>query len=159
METDDKDGQDKTIPIASDVKDGVTKGVKGVGRILGEFKDFAIRGNMMDTAVGIVIGSAFTTLVHSIVNNLIMPFVTYFTAGVKFEQLEWNGIAYGQTISALITFIIVAAVVFVMVKAINALRRISPVKSEEEEAEETATEVEVLKEIKELLIKQQETSK
>ena len=108
--------------------------------MLKEFKKFAIRGNMMDLAVGVIIGGAFNSLVTSLVDNIIMPilslvvgrldFSNWFIAldGKKYETLELAQkagtatINYGVFISGLLNFIIMAFVVFLIVKGMNALR-------------------------------------
>ncbi|MDR1815419.1 MAG: large-conductance mechanosensitive channel protein MscL [Clostridiales Family XIII bacterium] len=121
---------------------------------LAEFKAFALRGNVMDMAVGIVIGTAFTAIVTALVQNIIMPIVGYATGGVDFSQLafpagrtaEDGGIAYGMFIQAVVTFIIIAFVVFLIVKMLN---KLSGPKKEEPPA--GPTEAELLAEIRDLL--------
>lgn len=108
--------------------------------MLQEFKKFAIRGNMIDLAVGVIIGGAFNSLVSSLVNDIIMPVLGVFTGGLDFSnwfisldgthydtlaQAQEAGAAtlnYGVFISGLLNFIIMAFVVFLMVKGINKLR-------------------------------------
>lgn len=110
--------------------------------MLKEFKEFAIKGNVADMAVGIVIGAAFTSIVQSLVNDIIMPVVGYITGGVDFSEifivLAGEGpfetvqaakeagavtINIGLFINAVIAFLIVAWVLFIIVKAMNRLRR------------------------------------
>lgn len=97
-----------------------------------EFKEFALQGNMLDMAIGIVIGSAFTAIVTAIVDNLIMPLVGALTAGVDFSKLEANVMGvpftYGVVITALIKFIIIAFVLFLIVRAMNKFKKEEPVK-------------------------------
>jgi len=109
--------------------------------ILGEFREFAVKGNVVDMAVGIVIGGAFGTIVSSLVNDIIMPPIGLALAGINFSDLfitlspgeyasleeakaagaaTWN---YGQFINAVISFFIVSLAIFALVKAINQLRR------------------------------------
>ena len=112
--------------------------------MLKEFKKFALRGNMIDLAVGMIIGSAFTSIVNSLVNDLIMPIVSLFTGKVDFsnwfialdgntyttlEAAQLAGAAtfnYGTFISNVINFIIMAFVVFLFVKAMNKLKKDEP---------------------------------
>ena len=109
--------------------------------MLKEFKEFIARGNVMDMAVGIIIGAAFTAIVTSLVADVIMPFVGVATAGIDFGDLylaldgnEYANLAaaeaagaatvkYGAFINALINFLIVAFVVFMLVKGVNSLKR------------------------------------
>jgi large conductance mechanosensitive channel len=106
-----------------------------------EFKKFIMRGNVLDMAVGIIIGSAFTSVVQSLVNDVIMPPIGRLLGGVDFSDLFINlgpdayatlaeaqeagaaTINYGLFLSAVITFLIVAFVVFLMVKAFNKLQK------------------------------------
>ncbi|MGD9537661.1 MAG: large conductance mechanosensitive channel protein MscL [Alphaproteobacteria bacterium] len=109
--------------------------------MLKEFKEFISRGSVIDLAVGIVIGAAFTSVVNSLVNDIIMPPIGLALAGINFSDLfitlspgsyasleeakaagaaTWN---YGQFINAIISFLIVSFAIFVLVKAINRLRR------------------------------------
>ena len=93
--------------------------------MLKEFKEFALKGNMMDLAVGVIIGAAFKYVVTSLVDNVIMPFVAMFTGSLNFDKWVIPGteIKYGTFISAVINFIIMAFIIFLMVKAMNKLRR------------------------------------
>ena len=135
-----------------------------------EFKTFAMRGNVIDLAVGVVIGGAFGKITTSIVNDIIMPCISMLTGGVNFA--DWKlvlkeavanaegvidpatevAILYGNTIAIIIDFIIIAFAVFCMVKAINSLHR-----KKEEPAPEPAPEPEpsaeekLLTEIRDLL--------
>lgn len=88
-----------------------------------EFKKFIARGNVMDMAVGIIIGGAFTTIVNSLVNDMINPLLGLF-GGMNFDQLQWNitgevVLYYGRFITAIINFLIMALVVFILVRTIN----------------------------------------
>ena len=119
-----------------------------------EFKAFAMRGNVIDLAVGVVIGGAFGKITTSIVNDIIMPFISIITGGISFEDWKWVlkeavvnaegveevaeiAIKYGNTIAIILDFIIIAFAVFCMVKAINSLH-----KKKEEPAPEPAPEPE-----------------
>ena len=94
--------------------------------MLKEFKKFILRGNVVDLAVGVVIGAAFTSVINSIVINIINPLIALFYGGHKFDAqhftIHGNVFTYGSVISSIITFIIVAAVVFFfVVQPINKL--------------------------------------
>ena len=109
--------------------------------IVQEFKEFAVKGNVVDLAVGIIIGGAFGTIVKSLVDDVIMPPIGYVTGGVDFSDLFWDptgseytsldaareagapAIAYGLFINNVITFLIVAFAVFLLVKGMNRLKR------------------------------------
>ena len=126
-----------------------------------EFKEFISRGNVIDLAVGIIIGSAFTAIVNSLVKDLIMPGVGFLIGGLKFDQYKWVlapaaegveevAITYGNFIQQTVDFLIIAFVVFVMVKAINSFRRKEEPKPEEPKISD---EVKLLTEIRDLLKK------
>ena len=88
-----------------------------------EFKKFIARGNVMDMAVGIIIGGAFTTIVNSLVNDIINPLLGLF-GGMNFDKLEWNitgdvVLYYGKFITSIVNFLIMAFVVFILVRTIN----------------------------------------
>ena len=103
-----------------------------------EFKAFALKGNVMDLAVGVVIGGAFGKIVSSLVNDIIMPFVGQLLGGLDFTSLKWvlspavyegeslvkaeNALLYGQFLQSVLDFLIVALSVFVLVRALNRLR-------------------------------------
>jgi large conductance mechanosensitive channel len=108
--------------------------------MLKEFREFALKGNMVDLAIGVIIGAAFGGLVQSVVNDVLMPIIGLVTGGIDFSQMyvqlkgdpgatlalaKQNGatIAYGNFITLLINFLIVAWVLFMVVKAMNALKR------------------------------------
>lgn len=147
---------EKITPDTEQVKEHVEKRVRGIKKLIQEFKDFAMRGNMIDMAVGIVIGTAFTAMVQSIVNDTFMPLVEYFIGGgaADYEGLKWHTVNYGMTISAIINFIILAAIVFVVVKAMNALSNIAKKEQEKDDDVQVATELAVLEEIRDLLEEQ-----
>ncbi len=90
---------------------------------MNEFKKFIARGNVIDMAVGIIIGGAFTAIVTSLVNDIINPLLGLF-GGMNFDQLEWNitgdvVLYYGKFITAIINFLIMALVIFILVRMIN----------------------------------------
>jgi large conductance mechanosensitive channel len=93
-------------------------------RLWQEFKAFAFKGNMIDLAVGIVIGTAFTGIVQSLVKNVIMPSIALITPTPDYSQWSYRDINYGQFVGEVVNFVIVAAAVFlVVVKLIGALVR------------------------------------
>jgi len=91
-------------------------------KFMEEFKKFICRGNVMDMAVGVIIGGAFTAIVTSLVNDVINPLLGIF-GGMNFDQLVWNvngaAIAYGKFITAVINFLIMALIIFVIVRTMN----------------------------------------
>ncbi|MBM0046659.1 large conductance mechanosensitive channel protein MscL [Anaerococcus sp. mt242] len=93
-----------------------------------EFKNFIQKGSVLDMAVGIIMGSAFTAIVNSLVEDLLMPIITGLTAGVDFEDLVVNvggaTLKFGNLINAIITFLIISLVLFLILKSMN---RIEPV--------------------------------
>ena len=122
--------------------------------MLQEFKAFAMKGNVVDLAVAVVIGAAFGKIVTALVSNLITPLVGMFMGGVDFTSLSYvvgeSVFGYGAFIQAVIDFTIVAFVIFLMVKAINKAQ--GPAE-EEEKAPAGPTEVELLTEIRDSLKK------
>ena len=132
-------------------------------KFFGEFKKFIMRGNVMDLAVGVIIGAAFSAIVTSLVNDLIMPFIGLATGGINFKDqfvvlkyapgvdpattsyltyqeatdagaTVWG---YGAFITALINFLVIALVIFLLVKAINKIAEKAKKKEEEKPAEPT----------------------
>ncbi len=105
--------------------------------LVSEFREFAVRGNVVDLAVGVIVGAAFNGIVKSLVDQVIMPPIGLLTGGLDFSRFEWVlrndvpgteeiekvSIQYGAFANTLIQFLIVAFVVFLMVKGINHLRR------------------------------------
>ena len=141
-----------------------------------EFKAFAMRGNVVDMAVGVVIGGAFGKITTSIVNDIIMPLISMLTGGVDFTQWKWIlkeavldaegavvsaevAVNYGNTIAIILDFIIIAFAVFCLVKGLNSLRRKeeepAPEPAPEPEAPPAPTAEELLGEIRDLLKERQ----
>jgi len=135
-----------------------------------EFKTFAMRGNVIDMAVGVVIGGAFGKITTSLVNDILMPLISMLTGGVDFSQWKWVlkeavldaegavvnaevAVNFGNTIAIILDFIIIAFAVFCMVKALNSLRRKKeePEAPAEPEAPPAPTTEELLSEIRDLL--------
>ena len=93
-------------------------------RIIKEFKEFVNRGNVMDLAVAVIIGSAFQNIVNSIVNDLIMPLIALVGGWAKLDDLRFGPFNYGKLIANILHFLIVAFVVFLVVKALNRAKEI-----------------------------------
>ena len=101
-------------------------------RFFEEFKDFINRGNVIDLAVAVVIGAAFTAIVNSIVGDLIMPLISALTGGFHFPDMKFvlpfgageSAITYGNLINAIIQFLVIALVVFCIIKALNSMKKI-----------------------------------
>ena len=125
-----------------------------------EFKDFIAKGNVMDMAVGIIIGAAFTAIVTSLVDDLINPIISLFMGGIDFSGMgirlsdgEDGAIfAYGNFIMALINFLIIAWVVFLLVKMVNRVKDAATAPEEEAPEEPKGpTQEELLAEIRDAL--------
>ena len=121
---------------------------------LRDFRDFINRGNVIDLAVGIVIGTAFTAIVNSLVNDLIMPLIGILTGGIDFSGLAITvgeaSLTYGNFFQAVFNFLIIALAVFWIVKAVNRFRR-----TEEAEPAAPTTEERLLTEIRDILAARQ----
>lgn len=124
-----------------------------------EFKEFINKGNVMDMAVGIIIGSAFTAIVNSLVDRILMPIIGAICGGFSVDQMSWKigeaTIGYGAFIQAIIDFLLIAWVLFMIIKALNKAKA-AVVKEEEpapEEPEETPADIALLTEIRDLLKK------
>jgi large conductance mechanosensitive channel len=133
--------------------------------MLKEFQEFALKGNMVDLAIGVIIGAAFGGLVQSVVNDLLMPVIGLVTGGFDFSQLYWQmtgesqptldaareagtTLAYGNFITLLINFLIVAWVLFMVIKAMNRLKRQPPPTPEAKPRQEV-----LLEEIRDALVR------
>jgi large conductance mechanosensitive channel len=128
-----------------------------------EFKEFAVKGNVIDLAVGVVIGGAFGKIVTSLVNDLIMPLMSVLTGGINFKDLKFvlkeaQGdlsavtLNYGMFIQNIVDFLIISFSIFLFIKLINRLKKekaAEPTKKAEEK--EPSEEVLLLKEIRDLL--------
>ncbi|MDV7145167.1 large conductance mechanosensitive channel protein MscL [Tropicimonas sp. TH_r6] len=128
--------------------------------MLNEFKTFIARGNVMDMAVGIIIGAAFTAIVTSLVEDLINPLIGIFIGGIDFSSLgltigEGDNaafFAFGNFIMALINFLIIAWVVFLLVKGVNSAKGMIEAEEEEEApADPEPSEKDILVEIRDAL--------
>lgn len=140
---------------------------KEIMSMVSEFKEFALKGNVMDLAVGVIIGGAFGTITTSLVEDIMMPIVAFIAGGeinfknmfvilgdvpegiaMTYDALKEAGVpvlAYGSFITVLINFLILAFIIFIMVKMVNRLRRADEVK--EEVTEKPSEEVQLLREI------------
>lgn len=109
-------------------------------KLLQEFREFALKGNMLDLAVGVIVGGAFSTIVQSLVNDIIMPVISLFTGKIDFSNMflaldgntyatleaakaSTSVLAYGSFITGLINFLVMAFVVFVVIKQLNRFRQ------------------------------------
>ncbi len=96
-------------------------------KFLQEFKDFAMRGNVMDLAVGVIVGGAFSSITTSLINDILMPVIGIFVSQASFADLSFTigdaVIMYGNFIQAVLNFVIMAFVVFCLVKAVNRIAR------------------------------------
>ena len=123
---------------------------------LNEFKDFAMKGNVLDLAVGVVMGSAFGTIVTSLVEKIIMPLVGIIVGGVNIADLSLKvgnaTLGYGAFLQAIINFLIIAFSIFLFVKAMNTATSKFK-KAEEEAAPAVDPQLELLTEIRDLLAK------
>ncbi len=131
--------------------------------MFGEFKEFALKGNVMDLAVGVIIGAAFGKIVDSLVNDIIMPVIGQLVGGIDFSNyfIPLSGqaavnlteakkagavLAYGNFITVALNFVILAFVIFLMVKQMNRLKRKTPI-----EPKTAPEEVVLLREIRDSL--------
>lgn len=150
-------------------------------RLFDEFKEFALKGNVVDMAVGVVVGGAFSKVVSSVVSDLITPVIGVLTAGMDFKDLKWvlssavaedgsvveTAITYGNFIQALVDFVIIGFSIMFVVKAINKARELSESRKKaaaveaasiEAEQPKEPTEAELLKEIRDLLANREKES-
>ncbi len=141
-------------------------------KILDEFKKFAVRGNVIDLAVGVIIGTAFNKIVTSLVEDVIMPPIGYLAGGLKFDNYKWvlqgpvldksgkvisegASINYGNFIQIFLNFLIIAFSMFMVVKLMNTLKEREDRKKKKEEDEPTPVEtkeIQLLREIRNALV-------
>ncbi len=129
-----------------------------------EFKEFAMRGNVIDLAVGVVIGGAFGTIVSSLVNGIVMPVVGLLTSGEDFSQLAWQIsstakgapvlLKYGVFVQSIVDFLIIAVTLFIAIKGINTLKKPEPAAAPAAPPPPPRQEV-LLEEIRNLLARRQ----
>ena len=127
--------------------------------MLKDFKEFAFKGNVLDMAIGVIIGAAFGKIVTSLVSDLIMPIISILTGGINFTDLKFvitpahgdmaeNAIAYGSFIQNVVDFLIIAFCIFLFVRLIEKFKKKEEVKVE---APKKADDVVLLEEIRDLL--------
>ena len=140
-----------------------------MGKFIDEFKEFAVKGNVMDMAVGVVIGGAFGKIVTSLVSDIIMPLVGAVTGGLNFTDWKWVikeaimegeevvkpelALTWGNFIQVIFDFIIIALSIFLVIKGINKMKRKKEEPAPEPEAPKGPTQEELLTEIRDLLKK------
>lgn len=128
--------------------------------MLKDFKEFAFKGNVLDMAIGVIIGGAFGKIVTSLVNDLIMPIISILIGGLNFTDLKYvitpkhgdiaeNAIAYGSFIQNVVNFFIIAFCIFIFVRLIEKFKKKDDAKVEEAPAK--ADDVVLLEEIRDLL--------
>ena len=136
-------------------------------KFIAEFKEFAMKGNVVDMAIGVVIGAAFGKITTSLVNDVIMPLISRITGGVDFSAWKWVlkadevaedgteipeiAVNYGSFIAVVLDFLIIAFALFMVVRAINKLRSIGKKDEPAEEEDPAPTAEELLTEIRDLL--------
>ncbi|MEK4127361.1 large conductance mechanosensitive channel protein MscL [Anoxybacillus sp. FSL W8-0382] len=127
-----------------------------------EFKKFAVRGNVIDLAVGVIIGGAFGKIVSSLVNDIIMPLVGLILGGIDFSELSWKvgeaEVKYGAFLQTVVDFLVIAFSIFLFVKLLNNLHERMKKQEETKQTAPTMTkEQQLLTEIRDLLKQQKET--
>ena len=126
-----------------------------MSKFLNEFKDFAMRGNVLDLAVGVIIGGAFGKIVSSVVDDLLMPVIGMLIGGLDFKALSITigeaKIMYGNFIQTVIDFTIIAFCIFLLIKGINTLSRKKAEPAAPEAPAEPSSEEKLLAEIRDLL--------
>ncbi len=135
-----------------------------MGKLLNEFKDFAIKGNVMDMAIGVIIGGAFGKIVSSFVSDIIMPLIGLLVGGTDFTQWKWVlspanealgkaevALTYGNFIQVVFDFLIIAWCIFLVVKAINKVKK--PKEEPAPEPPATPEDIQLLREIRDSLKK------
>ena len=129
-------------------------------KIFNEFKEFISKGNVIDMAVGVVIGSAFSKIVSSLVNDIIMPLIGIIIGGLDFSSLSItikdSSINYGLFIQNIVDFLIISACIFTVVKIMNKFKK---KKEEEPTPTETPEDIKLLTEIRDLLKKENKKNK
>ncbi len=126
---------------------------------IGEFKEFISRGNVLDLAVGLIVGSAFTAIVTSLVEDLLTPIIGIVLkkAGIeKFAEWAPGGFGIGRFINAIVSFLLISFTIFLIIKAVNKAQELGKKKDDEleEEAAPVVTDISLLTEIRDLLAEQ-----
>lgn len=145
-----------------DIKENAKKVSEKGSKFIGEFKTFILRGNVMDLAVGVLIGSSFQGLVKSLTDNIISPILGSFSK-VNFNQFTLDignlHLTYGAFITDVINFVIMAFIIFLIVKFMNKLAGIGKKKEEKKEEQKKSNEEKLLEEIRDLLKNNQDVKK
>ena len=140
--------------IQNNVKE--VAGIKKISKSADEFKTFISRGNVVDMAVGVIVGSAFGKIVTSLVNDLLMPLIGVIIGGLNFSSLSFKvgdaTIAYGNFSQTIIDFLIISVCIFMMVKFFERFKK-KEEKEEKKEEPKKSDEVLLLEEIRDLLKK------
>ena len=118
-----------------------------------EFKEFALKGNVMDMAVGVIIGGAFGKIVTSLVNDVIMPAILLVSPNTTLETLAWNGIKYGMFVQTIIDFLIISLSIFFAIRVLCKLRAKDKEEPKEEAPAPTPEDIQLLREIRDALRK------
>lgn len=132
--------------------------------IIREFREFAVRGNVLDLAVGVIIGGAFGKIVNSLVNDLVMPPIGWALQGVSFRDLRFvlgrnaegeviSAVNYGNFFQVSVEFVVIAITIFFFVKAVNRFRRKQDEVVKKEEKQDPAEDIVLLREIRDALKK------
>lgn len=132
---------------------------------IAEFKEFISRGSVVDLAVGVIIGGAFTAIVTSLVNDIIMPVIGLLFGGIDFTSLRYvitpavgdtpeAAIYYGNFIQSIVNFLLISLVIFTVIKAINSFHRKKEEPVEDPKPEEPSEEILLLREIRDMMAKQ-----
>jgi len=132
--------------------------------LIAEFKEFISRGSVIDLAVGVVIGGAFTAIINSLVNDLLMPIIGLLFGGIDFSDLRYvitpateetaeAAIRYGSFIQSIVNFLLVAFMIFLVIKAINKMHRKKEEAPAPEEPAPDPEDIVLLREIRDLLKK------
>lgn len=146
-----------------------------MGKFLSDFRDFAMRGNVVDMAVGVIIGGAFGKIVTSLVNDIIMPGFGVLTGGANFSELKFviqkgvmNGeevitpevaITWGAFVQTIVDFLIIAFCIFIAIRVVQRMRRKNEAVAPAEAAPAGPTQEELLTEIRDLLARQVQDKK
>ncbi|MEO1012773.1 MAG: large conductance mechanosensitive channel protein MscL [Bacteroidota bacterium] len=139
-----------------------------IKRFFDEFKNFAVKGNMVDMAIGIIIGTAFNNVVNTLVKKVVMPPLSLLTDGVNLSNRKWIlrsaadgveevAIGYGEMVEVLVDFGVIALTVFVVLKGINSFRKRA--ENPEDTEVETPKNIELLSNIEKLMAEQNELIK
>ena len=141
--------------MEKDIRKATEKLAKSNKKFINEFKEFISRGNVVDLAVGVVIGGSFSKIVSSLVNDIIMPLVGIIIGGINFTSLSIKfkdaTINYGNFIQTVIDFLIVAWCIFVVIKLINSFQRKKKEEVKKEEPPKKDEQILLLEEIRDLL--------